>query len=103
MYFAIFNYLPLEKGRAIHLNKLESLSTKDALYQVWLKLAQWFWRIIFFKFVNVLSQFRNNLPLERGGGPSFNQTWFPFTQGCIVPSLVEIGQVILEKKMNNGR
>ena len=25
-----------------HLNKLESLSPKDALCQVWLKLAQWF-------------------------------------------------------------
>ena len=24
--------------------KLESPSPKDALYQVWLKLAQWFWR-----------------------------------------------------------
>ena len=37
-------YLSLEKGRALHLNKLESPSPKDALCQVWLKLAQWFWR-----------------------------------------------------------
>ena len=29
----------------------------------------------------------------------FEQTWIPFTQGCIVPSLVEIGSVVLEKKM----
>ena len=29
---------------ARHLNKLESPSPKDALCQVWLKLAQWFWR-----------------------------------------------------------
>ena len=28
----------------LHLNKLESSSPKDALCQVWLKLAQWFWR-----------------------------------------------------------
>ena len=28
----------------LHLNKLESPSPKDALCQVWLKLAQWFWR-----------------------------------------------------------
>ena len=40
----IRNYLPLEKGGTFHLNKLESPSPKDALCQVWLKLAQWFWR-----------------------------------------------------------
>ena len=28
----------------IHLNKLESHLPMDVLYQVWLKLAQWFWR-----------------------------------------------------------
>ena len=39
----IRNYLPLEKGGVLHLNKLECPSPKDALYQVWLKLAQWFW------------------------------------------------------------
>ena len=43
--FSLFpNYLPLEKGWALHLNKLESPSPKDALCQVWLNLAQWFWR-----------------------------------------------------------
>ena len=41
--FSLFrSYLPLEKGGAFHLNKLESPSPKDALCQVWLKLAQWF-------------------------------------------------------------
>ena len=38
------HYLPLEKGMALHLNKLKSPPPKDALCQVWLKLAQWFWR-----------------------------------------------------------
>ena len=38
--FSLFrNYLPLEKGGDLHLNKLESPSPKDALCQVWLKLA----------------------------------------------------------------
>ena len=37
--FLLFhNYLSLEKGVALHLTKLESSSTKDALFQVWLKL-----------------------------------------------------------------
>jgi len=38
------NYLPLEKGGALHLNNLESPLPKDALCQVWFKLALWFWR-----------------------------------------------------------
>ena len=38
-------------------------------------------------------------PLWEGRGPSFEQTWIPFTQGYFVPSLVEIGLVVLEKKM----
>ena len=29
----------------------------------------------------------------------FEQNWIPFTQGCYVPSFVEIGPVILEKKI----
>ena len=43
--FSLFlNYLHLEKGMALHLNKFESPSPKDALCQVWLKLAHWFLR-----------------------------------------------------------
>ena len=37
-------YLPWENGKALHLKKIESSSPKDALCQVWLKLAQWFLR-----------------------------------------------------------
>ena len=46
--FAISKLSPLGKGRAFHLNKLESPSPKDALCQVWLKSTQWFLRRIFF-------------------------------------------------------
>ena len=42
--FTICNYLLLEKGRALHLNKVESPSPKDALCLVGLKLVEWFWR-----------------------------------------------------------
>ena len=37
--------------------------------------------------------------LEKGRGPSFDQIQIPFTHGCFVPSLVEIGQVVMEKKI----
>ena len=28
--------------------------------------------------------------LKKKNGPTFEQTWSPFTQGCFVPNLVEI-------------
>ena len=44
--FSLFlNYIPLEKGGSLHLNKLEFPSSKDDLCQVWLKFAQWFFKI----------------------------------------------------------
>ena len=38
-------------------------------------------------------------PLGNEWGPSFEQTLIPFTLGCFVPSLVELGPVVPEKKM----
>jgi hypothetical protein len=43
--FLLFcDYFPLEKGNPLHLKNLKSPPPKDDLCQVWLKLAQWFWR-----------------------------------------------------------
>ena len=53
---------------------------------------------IFLYFVNVYSIFANYLPLEKGGS-SCEQTWIHSTKGCFVPSLIEVGPVIVEKKM----
>ena len=36
-------------------------------------------------------------PPGKRHGPLFEQTWFPFTQECVVPSLIKIGPVVLEK------
>ena len=38
--------------------------------------------------------------LKRGQGSSFEWNWRPVTQGCSVPSLVEIGLVVLMEVMN---
>ena len=40
--------------------------TKNALCQLWLKLALWFWRKRFLNFVGVFLLFRNYLPLTNG-------------------------------------
>ena len=80
----------------LHLNKFESQDT--LLCQICLKLAQWFWR----RFKNFIKVFSLLLlsPLGKGKGHSFEQTWIHFTQGCFVPiKLVEIGPVVLEKKI----
>jgi hypothetical protein len=71
--FLLFSYyLPLEKGATLHLNKLESPPPKDDLCQVWLKLAQWFWR----RFLNIFCiflLFSYYLPLEKGAALHLNK------------------------------
>ena len=75
-----------------HSNKLESPSCKDALCQVWLKLAKRFLRRRFLNFVHVFSLFPYYLPLEQGGAIHLNklessspmdalcQVWLKFVQ-----------------------
>ena len=82
----------------LHLNKLESFSPKDVM-SLWLKLAKWLWRRRFLNFINVFSRFRNDLPLEMDGSLHLNKFESSSPKGCFVPNLVEIGQVVLEKKI----
>ena len=97
--FAISYLSTLGKGRNPSFEQTKVLcqfpSTKDALWQVWLKLAKWFLRRRFMNLVNAFSLFRKYLLLEKG-----NALWIPFIQWCSVLSLVEIGQVDRENKMN---
>ena len=51
-------------------------SPKDALCQVWLKLAQWFWRG-FLNFFTVFGLFHNYLPLEKGRALQLNKLESP--------------------------
>ena len=37
----------------------------------------------------------------KGRGSSFEQTWIPFTYGCFLRSLVEIGPVVLARRFLN--
>ena len=74
-----------------YLNELMSTSSKGALCQVWLKLAPWFWRGRFLNIINVFSLFRNYLP--------WKWVWILFTQDCLLASVVQIGTVVLEKKI----
>ena len=67
--FLLFpNYLPFEKGVALHWNKFVSTSPKNAFSQVWLKLDQLFWRRRFLKVVNLFLSFPNYMYLPFGKG-----------------------------------
>ena len=78
-----------------YLYKLEYPSPKNALYQVWLLLAQWFRRKRFWILLMHFCYFVIISPWKKAR--SF--IWIPFIQKCLVPSLVEINPRILEKNI----
>ena len=84
-------YLPLENSGALACTNLSPL-----LCQLWLKLAQWFWRNRFFKFVMYFPYFLIISPWK-GAWPFIFTNRIPFTYG-FSRSLVEIGWVVLENK-----
>ena len=88
-YVSFRNYISLEKGVVLHLNKIECPSPKNALCKVWLKVVQGL-RI---NFVNVFSQICIYLPLEKGVSLSM-----PYIEEYFEPNLVEIGLTVLDEK-----
>ena len=97
--FSLFcNCLPLEKGVVLYSNELKSHLPKYALCKIWLKSACWFLRKRFLNFVKCFRYFVIISPWKRVG-PLFEQTSILFTQGCFLSSFVEIGPMVLEKKM----
>ena len=76
----------------IHVNKLESPSPKDALCQIWLKLAQWFLRRRFLYFFNVFLLLRNYLPLEKGGAHHLNKLESPSHRDALCQIWLKLAQ-----------
>ena len=73
--FRSYTASPIGKGCCISLNKLESPSHKDALWQVWLKLTQWFWRRRFLNFSYVFLLFRSYTISPIGKGCCISFIW----------------------------
>ena len=97
--FSLFRYyLPLEKGLALHLNKYESPSPKDALCQVWLKLALLFLRRRFLKFVNVFSLFHYYLTLEKGGALHLNKLESSLPKDALCQVWLKLAQWFLRRR-----
>ena len=83
------------------LNKAhESPSPKNALCQVWLKLAQWFWRRRFLNSINVFSLFRNYLPLERGGTIHLKKLEFPSPKDALCQVWFKLAQWFWRRFLN---
>ena len=102
MYFGYFRIIsPWKRAGPLHLNKLESPSPKDALCQVWLKLALWFWRRRFFNFVNVLLLFRNYLPLEKGRALHLNKLEFPSPKDALCQVWLKLAQWFWRRRFLN--
>ena len=96
------NYLLLEKDGALYLNKLESPSPQDAMCQVWLKLAQGFWRRRFFNSVNVFSQFHNYLLLEKDGALYLNKLESPSPQDAMCQVWLKLAQGFWRRRFFNS-
>ena len=91
--FSLFRiYLPLEKGGALHFQKLEFPLPKDALCQVWLKLAQWFWRRRFLNFIIYFSLFRNYHPPEKGTALHLNKLESPSPKDALCQVWLKMAQ-----------
>ena len=86
----------MEKDRALHLNKLNSPSAKDDFCQVWLKLANWFWRKRYLKFVDVFCYFVIYMSLWKWAGPFKLDSPSAKDDFC---KFDEIDPVVLEKKI----
>ena len=77
---------------ALHWNKLEFTSSKDALCEVWLKLAHWFWRRRFLMFVNVLLLFHNYLLFEKGVALYLNKLKSPSPKNALCQVWLKLAQ-----------
>ena len=75
--FAFCDYLPFEKDLALDFYSFEFPLPKDDLYQVWMKLACWFWRRRFLKIFSAFLLFCYYLPLEKGNPLHFNNLESP--------------------------
>ena len=90
-------YLPLENGMTLYLDKLESPLPKDALCQVWLKLAQWFWRR-FFNIFNIILLFHYYLPLEKGVALYLNKLESPPPKDALCQIRLKLAQWLWRRR-----
>ena len=77
--------------------KLVSPSPRDSLCQVWLKLAQWFWKRRFLKVVNLY--FPNYLPFGKGVVLYLSKLICPSPRNTLCQVWLKLAQWFLRKRM----
>ena len=87
----------------LHLKKRESPSPKDALWQVLLKLVQWFLgrRFFNFKFVNVFLLFHNYIPFKRDRTLHLNKLGSPSPKGALCQVWLKLSQWFWSRRFFN--
>jgi len=94
------NFSPLKAWSFIYLNKLESPCPKDAPCQI--SMHSGFRPVVHKRIFLKIYQNFLILPLigpQNRPVPLIEQLWIPITHACFLPSLVEIGLLVLEKKI----
>ena len=99
VFFLFPNYLPFGKGVALCLNKLDFPSPNDALCQIWLKLAQWFWRRIFLKVVNLFLLFPNYPYFRKGVALYLNKLEIPSPRNTLCQVWLKMSQWFWTKRL----
>ena len=94
------HYLLFENRMALPLNKLEFPSPKDALCQVWFKLAQQFWRRRFLNFINIFLLIRNFLPVK-GRGLHLNKFASPSSKNTLCQVWLKLAKCSSEEEEEN--
>ena len=81
--------------------KTQYLLFENRMVLIWIALSPLHTRMLYASLLNLVKVFLLflYLPWEKGMTLHLNKTQVPFIQRCFVPSLVEIGPVVLEKKI----
>ena len=97
MFLHFQNYLPLKKDKAVYLN-LNPLHPRMHCAKIAWNWPSGSWEE---DFLNLSMYFYNFVIISprKRSGPSFEQIWIPSSQEYFVPCLIEIGLVVIEKKI----
>ena len=98
-YFTFLLGSPLEERRGLSYEKILIASIKGCFVACLVEIGPVVPEKKFFKYFQYYFTISLLSLLGEGRDPSFEQAWFPFIQGCSVLCLVEIGPVVLEKKI----
>mgnify|MGYP003686116863 CR=1 FL=1 len=104
MYFRYFVIIsPLEKGQGPSFEQNWIPFNQRCLVPSLVEISLVVQERKIFKFCQCIFCYFVIISPWKRAGLSFEQNWIPFTQGCLVPSLVENSLVVQEKKVFNFR